>query len=324
MPDVAAAPSSTPSPSPSSTAPTTSPSSASSTAAPAQGATTPSQSAQPGTQSATPAPRTYKRTINGQTTEIPADDIDKAAKILDLDPEEFLNVSQLKAASYQRFREAQDEKKRVEQAKAEQAKRLEDPRVKSLMQERGLSAEDAAVLVRVQEMIAAEQMTPEQRALAEKERAINEREAKIREAEEARQHQAMQAETAQHVQRFNAEIPAAMEAAGLPRDPAAARLVIEHAQRAASLGMPIDLKWAARDVASQMVSKYAPVFAKMPPERLISALGKDAIDAIQKHLISRAQPGIPQPKPVPQQANGTQPKRPYGMSVDEWREKFAR
>jgi hypothetical protein len=227
------------------------------------------------------------------------------------------------SAANKRFEEAQAARAEAQRLQAEHARRYEDPRVKALLaQNPGMEPEDAAAIIRIQGIVDREQMSPEQRKLLDDRQKLD---AEKRQIEEQRQAQAdarQKAETQAHIQRFNQEIPAAMEAAGLPRDPEIVRVAVGHMANMVRLGLPIDVKWAVQDAKNQMVEKYAPVFSRMPAEHLVQILGKPAIDAIQKHLIGQAtQP----PRPAIATPPAAAPKKPtYGMSPEQWRRTFGR
>lgn len=264
-------------------------------------------------------PRTYKRKINGREETIPADAIDAAAKALGLDPQDLLNGSQLKKAAYERFEAARKEAERVERLKG-----LKDPRA---IAREMLGMDEAAYRKHAEEFLLSElareqqmaALTPEQqqyetqRQKFEAERAEFERQkAEAKEAQMVEQAQAAQA-------RLEPAILGAIDKAGLPRTPAAVRAVVAELKAQVRYGLPLDVDAAVRDAQDGFVKPTAAILSKMPPEKLIELLGKDAYDGILRHSIAKKGEA---PAPVAQAQSKPEPDRL--LTPKEWDELYMR
>jgi hypothetical protein len=264
-------------------------------------------------------PKTYKRKINGREESIPADAIDAAAKALGIDAQDLLNGSQLKKAAYEKFEAARKEAERVEKLKASK-----DPRAIARellgMDEAAYRkhAEDflLAELQREQQMAA---LTPEQQKY-ESQRQEFERQ---RQEFERQQSEAKEAQLAAQVTEVRGKLEpmilGAIEKAGLPRTPAAVRAVVDELQAQQRYGLPLDVDAAVRDSQRGLVEPVAQMLGKMPPERLVQLLGKEAYDGLLRYSIS--QKGEPQ-RPQTQQPAAAKEKGRSWMTEQEWREKY--
>lgn len=161
------------------------------------------------------APRTYKVKVYGKDQEIPAEDVEKAAKALGVEVEALLGGTRMFKAANERFQKAAQIEKQ-----ARSALEALKTRPRDALREM-LGEEDFAKLAieAVSEMMQAEQLTPEQRRIKELEaiNSKNERAAaelhKAREAEHAKQYET------QAAKKLDTEITAALSSGKLPRDP---------------------------------------------------------------------------------------------------------
>jgi hypothetical protein len=160
-------------------------------------------------------PRTYKVKVNGKDQEIPADKVEEAAAALGVEVEALLGGTRMFRAANERFQKAAEIEKA---AKALEAKLKQSPRdaLREALGEEGFAK---LAIESVQEMMAAEQLTPEQRRIKELEAAQAkvqaEKDAQAQAQKEARA-KAFESEVAQ---KLDTEITAALSAGKLPKDP---------------------------------------------------------------------------------------------------------
>lgn len=188
-----------------------------------------------------PPPRTYKVKVNGRDQEIPADKVEEAAQALGVDVEALLGGTRMFRAANERFQKAAE----IEKQHRALTERLKaDPR--SAMRE-VLGEENFAKLAieAVQELMQAEQLTPEQRRIKELEAAQAKVEAERQQVQQAKKAEAAQRLEAEVAQKLDAEITSALSSGKLPKDPYVikrlAAMVDAHLARG---GNPDDLSMA--------------------------------------------------------------------------------
>jgi hypothetical protein len=157
--------------------------------------------------------------VNGKETEIPpeeAEHIERTAKALGVDVETLLRGPQMLRAGQERLRQAAEVEKR---AKAVLDGLGKDG--KAALRTAGLSPQQVAELgvAIVQDLIEAEQLTPEQRRIRDLEGKIKADEEAKREVEEKAKAEEAQVYQAKVADKVAAQITAALEAGKLPRDP---------------------------------------------------------------------------------------------------------
>jgi hypothetical protein len=254
-----------------------------------------------------------KAKVYGEERELSADAVEGLAKELGIPPEFVLRNLQTSAAAQKRLQEVA-EKERIWSER--QAKLKADPWGAFEGQD-----PDAAAIARVQAIMEREAMNPDQRARADAERRAQEAEEKLRAGETERETQVRQAETQKHIGRLNAEIPAAAEAAGLPRSPAVGRMMIEFMLSQARAGLDVGPEDAAQYAKEQVQGWTGEVIKGMDGAQLERFLGPEVIKAILGHAVAKvrgqaAQPAVPTPGTVPAK------KPPAFMSTDEWRKVY--
>lgn len=305
------APTSTPAAAPS-PAPSSAPDTSSAPSpAPSEGTSpSPSSAGAPPAPKPAPEPKRYKVKVDGQEMDVPE--------------EELLRGYQTRAAAAKRFEEFAKAKKAFEEQQAATKKRLEDPRIVAAAQEWGVEPEEAAAILRVQDLVKREQMSPEARALADERKRREDLERKFKEAEEAKSQEQQQREVSVHMERLNKEIVEAAKDVGLPANPEVGRLMLGHMQTLAKAGLPFDAKESAR-YAMESARSISQTFLKgMNDEQLESFLTKPVIDRILARSVQRAKGqvgAVPQaapPAPTPEPAQ----RRP--LTIEEWRAKMAK
>jgi hypothetical protein len=289
------------------------PATATSTPAPAA-AVTPDATPKP------PEPKRYKAKVYGKDVDIDGSALDSVAQAMGLKPEELLTASQIRAAGQKALEEASRLRKEAEEFKAQQGKRFQDPRVKALAQQYGVDEERALAILQVQELMQQEQMSPDQRALADERKKREELEAKLKGEEEAKAAQAQEAEMRVHIDRFNREIPAIADKLGLPKTPRVGSLVVDHMLRQAKAGTEPDANWAAQYALETVRTETKGLLSDMSDDQLAAFLGDEVTKRIVKRTIAKVQnrPASPVPAPPPAPEK---PANPY-LSVAEWRKQF--
>lgn len=254
-----------------------------------------------------PEPRRHKLKIDGEDLEV--------------DEEELKRGYQRSAAAAKRFEEAARRAKELEAKEAALKKRLEDPRVLQAAQQWGIPPEDAAAVLRAQELMEREQMDPAQRALMEERQRREEAERKIKEHEEQQGKAKLDAETQAEIGKLNREVIEAADKLGLPKSPRLGRMMLQHMHTMAQAGMAPDAHESARFVMDSLKTEVPHLIGGMGDEQIVSFLGKPVIDRILAWSVARARgqaPATPAPAPTPQ---GEPQRRP--LTIEEWRAKHA-
>ena len=268
-------------------------------------------------------PRTYERKVNGKSEKISADEIDKAAKLLGLEPSELMRGSQLAKAAYEKFEQA----RKLEQ----QFARYKDQDPWAVIKElRGLKDDgeldrmaEQRLIAKLQNEAQMAQLTPEQQQYERDRQVWEAQKAKDQAERKAFQEQQLAQQATEVRNRMEPAIISEMEKAGLPKTTEAVRAVVDQLQKQHKYGIPLDFTAAVRDAQEQFITPTSSILAKMGPEALIRHLGKDAVDAILRHSI--AQKGGPQSQPVP-----TTPAAPAGekprtwLTTKEWNDQYLR
>jgi hypothetical protein len=189
------------------------------------------------------------------------------------------------------------------------------------MQQHGMAEEDAAAFLRVQDLYQREQMSPEQKALADERKRREELEAKVKADEDGRKK--AQADAAQKVEidRLNREIPEAVKKVGLPATPRVGRIMVEKMLAMARAGVQPNPVEAAHAALSDLRSETRGLLSDLDGAGLESLLGPDTVRKLTEHLTAKLR-GVPAPAAVPAPRPVEAPK-PRALTVDEWRAKYA-
>jgi hypothetical protein len=189
-----------------------------------------------------PEPRRFKVKIDGAEMEV--------------DEDEVVRGYQRGAAARKRFEEAN---KRAEEVEARLKAIKDNPW--ALVEQAGLNPDELAqqriLALMEREKQQAERATlpePVRRALQEAEQTKAEL-ARMKAAQEQANKGKLDTEAQGHFQRLNTALPAAMEKAGLPKTPEAARMVVEMMQTQIRAKMAADPAEAARMVADHLYER---------------------------------------------------------------------
>jgi multidrug efflux pump subunit AcrA (membrane-fusion protein) len=271
-----------------------------------------------------PEPRTYKRKINGKEESLNADEIDKAAKLLGLEPSDLLRGSQLAKAAYEKFEQARALEQRFGKYKDQ------DPwevvrELKGIKDDGELDRlAEQRLIAKLQREAQMAQLTPEQQRYEQERQQYEAQRTKDQAERKAFEQQRLEAQAQAVRSQMEPAIIAEMEKAGLPKTTEAVRAVVNQLQMQHKYGIPLDYAAAVRDAQDQFIAPTSAILAKMGPEALMKALGKDAIDAILRHSI--AQKGGPSGQaPAPAQPGPpAQPAKRTWMTTKEWDAEFLR
>jgi len=265
-------------------------------------------------------PKTYKRKINGQDVEIPAEHIEALAPLLGMKPDELLSGVSLQRAAYEKFEQAAKLRKEAEEARRALADKPKDPRVVQLAQQHGMSEEDAAAFLRVQDLYQREQMTPEARALSDERKRREELEAKVKADEAARGQTAAQAAQRVESERLNREIPDAAKKVGLPQTPRVGRIMVEKMLAMARAGVPPHPVEAAHATLADVRNETRGLLGDLGGPELEAFLGAEVVRKLTEHLTAKVR-GAPAPAPAAAPKPAAAAKGAYA-SIDEWRERY--
>lgn len=256
-----------------------------------------------------PEPRRFKVKVDGQELELPE--------------EEVLRGYQRAAAAQRRFDEVSRLKKEIEEREAAMKARYQDPRIAALKQrDPSLTDDDALAVIKAQELFERQQMSPEQRALADERKRREELESKLKAEEEAKAQAAEQAELRVHTERLNKSIPEAAKKIGLPATPRAGKIMLEHMLSMAKAGIPPDPVDAAQYAHDTLRAESSALLRDMSDDQVVKFLGPDVVKRINAYSVAQVR-GQTQPAPAPQ-AEAPKPKEPPRMLTPaEWRAKYA-
>jgi hypothetical protein len=164
-------------------------------------------------------------------------------------------------------------------------------------------------------------MSPEQKAMAEAQRIKAEYENKNKTLEEQQQAAATQAETQKVIAKLNLELPAAAEAAGLPRSPAVGRMMIEFMLSQARAGVEVDPNDAAQYAKEQVQTWTGETVKGMDGAQLERFLGPDVIKTILGYAVAKVR-GAGAAPAVPPASSAPTKRPPSFLTPDEWAKRY--
>lgn len=249
-----------------------------------------------------PEPRRLKLKVDGQEVE--------------LDEGEVIRRAQKASAVERRMEELAKARKELEEREAKLKPPAADPRVKELTLKNGWTEDEASAFLKVQDLYAREQQTPEQRALADERKRREELEGKLQAEEKAKKDAALKAEIEAERAKFERAIPEAAEKAGLPKTPHAGRLMVDQLMRQQRSGLPLDFEDAAIAAREALTVETKAILGGMSEAQLEKYLGEHA-ERLRKYWVAKVK-GDPVPEPKPEPKNGEVRPKTY-LSPDEWR-----
>lgn len=220
------------------------------------------------------APQTYKVKVDGEELEV------------DLDT--LLSGWQQAAASQQRFKQATDLQKVMDNVMT-QAK--EDPA--ALFEYLGLNPRDWSEQY-LMKVIEDEMMTPEQKAAKKDKEELESFRRQQNEAKQQQEKQAQEAAYKQAMEEIDADIADALKASGLKPSPKVIARIAE--QMLAQLEVSGEIPKAASildDVRASTTSELQEYLGALPPEKLLEALPKEVADTLRKAFVQQAKAKVP-------------------------------
>jgi hypothetical protein len=181
---------------------------------------------------------------------------------------------------------------------------------------------DALAMERVYKLMEAEKMTPEQRAIAERDAKIKEFETREATAKEQAAKAQADVEMAAAREQLNREIPEAAKAHGLPPTPRVGRMMLENMMTQARTGRAPDAGMAARYALETVRAETSALLRDLPPEQVVKVLGADLVAKLNAYAVQQVRGGPP-PAPVPPASSPSEGRaRQAVLSPAEWREKY--
>ena len=228
----------------------------------------------------------------------------------------YHEYAQKGAAATQTWQEAAKLKKDVEE---HLARIKTDPL--AALKELGIDV-DELTEKHVWENIQRKTMTPEQIA-AEKEKAELDRlrgvEKTTLEKETAAKQEAMRAH---FTKEYDKKIAQAIQAANLPREPRAAKRVVDYLEAAVQGGYEPDIQEIAENVRADMIKETSHFLGEADDDTLMEMLGPKVVEKIRLALLkqfkAKAAPSFNEAKSAPQTERRREPVRKQ-LANDNWR-----
>jgi hypothetical protein len=246
-------------------------------------------------------PAIYKTIIDGQEVEVTLD--------------ELLGGYQKARASNKRFQEASALSKRA----TEERERLKEDPVQALI-DAGLDMEDVKGIIysQAQKLLDADEeensLTEEQkenRRLREENERFKAEQEELRRAREEEQSRAEQAKLEAEIED---EFIQTLESEGIQPSPQAIIRMAQLMSLAANNNYDMSTKEAAEYYKEEQAELIESQLGGLSAEQLESLLGKEAIDQLRRHSISK----VKNPAPKKDLPKGDKPKKPKPMSMEEF------
>lgn len=191
--------------------------------------------------------------------------------------------------------------------------------------ELGLTDEQAHELAygRLSGFVEEQNLTPEQKQLRHRQMELEAREAKIREAEEAREAQEQDRRTEATLRLLTKEVPARLDAAGLPKDGAIIAMVTQHLRDAEAAGMELSPETVARavDLANEdLASNLVRIANTLSPEQAAKRF-PDLARKLRQYDLEQLRARRGQVAAPPKQPESPpEPAKSKFLTPSEWRE----
>lgn len=173
-----------------------------------------------------------------------------------------------------------------------------------------------------------QQMSPEQRALAEREAAIQAKEAEFQTVEQQREQQVYQQETQQHLERHNRAIVEALTEVQIPKTERSVKRMAEYLLENKQYGLGYTHKQIAELVREDIREDLTGTTGHMSGDELIEFFGPAVANKIRKADLARLRaarnPGQPPPSVDTAKAGGSAPRPEAPLTLDQYRENVRR
>lgn len=161
-------------------------------------------------------------------------------------------------------------------------------------------------------------LSPEQRAMMEREAELQRREEAIRQQEEQRKAQEQAALEAQAAQQLDAELTEALQSENFPKSVYAVKRVANIMREYMVAGHTISARDAVRLAKQDIESEVRDFMDNLPPE-VIEKMTPKAYENMRKAAIAKAQGGFPQPRQAtPSAPRPVQPQVKKRKSLDQF------
>lgn len=237
----------------------------------------------------------------------------------EMDEDSVLKLAQMGRAANKRFQEAAGMRKQAEEfislLKSNPRSVLENPAI-------GLDlkkfAEDYLI-----EQLQKEQLTPEQKRIAELEAELKRHDEEKKQKDEEQKRQDFQKLQERFAQEYEQKISDALSSGGLPRTPYTVKRMAEYMSLALNNNLDLEPKDVAKLVRQDYQNEVTAIIGQADGETLLQILGSQVADKIRKYDLAKLKAGTAMPpKPVAppsdEPARGQKIDKP--MSVHEWRE----
>lgn len=171
----------------------------------------------------------------------------------------------------------------------------------------------------LENFIQSQEMSPEQKELAELRRFKEEQEMARQEQQQMQEKQAFEAQVEIHRQEYSNKIQESMEKHNLPKDPAVVGMVADYLYNASEKGIDLPVEVAARLVKEDLTNNVKTLLGQMSGDSLFAMLGEDLARKIREYDLGRV--GVKQKQP--QQAKPTsQIKSDAPMTLEQINKKM--
>lgn len=240
----------------------------------------------------------------------------------EVDDDELVTLAQQGWAAGEQLREAAQLRKQLEQ----QAQWIEDLKgadvntARKMLRDAGLDVRQLSE-AEIIDLIAEEQLTPEQRKIREYEQRLAEFESRQQQEEHQRQQQEMSAAAERAHKEYAEQFEAALSEAGLSPTPHRIGRMAWYAHAALENGVDADPADLARMVADEHRGDLGAHLDGLDVDGLIELIGPERMKAIRKRDLEKVG-GRPTSSGVRSKPNGTQRQAP--MTTDDFRARLDR
>lgn len=172
----------------------------------------------------------------------------------------------------------------------------------------------------LEEFIKSQEMTPEQKELAELRRFKEQQDLTRQEQQQLQEQQAFEAQVEIHRQEYSTKIVESMDKHSLPRDPAVVSMVADYLYNASEKGIDLPVEVAARLVKEDLTNNVKALLGQMNGDALFGMLGEDLARKIREYDLGRV--GSKNSKPAQPSQSRPQMKSDTPMTLEQINKKM--
>jgi antitoxin component of RelBE/YafQ-DinJ toxin-antitoxin module len=172
----------------------------------------------------------------------------------------------------------------------------------------------------LEEFIRSQEMTPEQKELAELRRFKEEQELTRQEQQQLQEQKTFEAQVEIHRQEYSTKIVESMDKHSLPRDPAVVSMVADYLYNASEKGIDLPVEVAARLVKEDLTNNVKSLLGQMSGDALFGMLGEDLARKIRDYDLGRV--GAKNNKPTQPSQFKSQMKSDTPMTLEQINKKM--